>query len=123
MWLETGDFQLSGFDPLCHGDSNLSFPERWTAPAELMGRCREADGLVTRLWNRRRTDLVSYAFTVDGVVYTGECSIATAHWANLRTAGTLPIRFFALEPWSMIQLRRDRWLAAEGAATGGVVLR
>ena len=178
-------------------DSNVTFPERWTPPAELsvplprpasldvsgvvlgalllvvfggfvLGtlyggareiavstklrrESREAAGMVTRL-RTRGTTRVTYAFSADGVAFTGQCSVSLDHWRGLRKGGPLPIRFLPSDPginhpaawegpegdwwspcvpstplaalgiWSLISVRRRRQLQAEGLPTAGVVV-
>jgi hypothetical protein len=115
----------------------------------------ETTGRVTRVWSRCKlcTPMASYAFTVDGVAYTGQCPVPASRRAGLRQDGPLSIRYLASNPainhpaaWAwdegpsgegigaaillvlqviatLLLLRRNRRLVAEGVPTVGVVTK
>src|SRR5215471_7159628 len=45
----------------------------------LRGGSSETAGVVTGVWSKRRTHMLSYAFTANGVALTGECSVPMDH--------------------------------------------
>jgi hypothetical protein len=114
-----------------------------------------AAGEVKRRWNvgRSLTPWVRYAFTANGVAFTGESRVPDHFLGGLREAGPLPIRFLPSNPainhpadweesafsaWSMLivaaapavlgimvwaSLRGDRQLLIAGVPTAGVITK
>ncbi len=123
--------------------------------AALRREGQETLGEVKRLWRsgRSMTPRVSYTFTTQGAVFTGESRVPEPLWRGLWEAGHLSIRFLpsspainhpvaweesALSAWAMLvfavvpaalgilfltQLRRQRHLATEGLPAAGVVTK
>jgi hypothetical protein len=116
---------------------------------------QEANGEITKLWHRDRGrgNMVSYAFTANGVRIRGEASVPKERWASIQKAGFLPVRFLPSNPainhpaawdetsvpdwfpilvpsmWAvgslilLISLLRQGKVAAEGVPVAGVVTK
>jgi hypothetical protein len=73
-----------------------------TRTAALRREGLDTTGEATRLWSsgsdRSKTPMMSYAFTIDGAAYTGECSVPDAIRAEFRQGRRLPIRYLASNP-------------------------
>ena len=89
-------------------------------------------GEITRLWSSGHGAYrkVSYAFVVNGTVFTGEAQVPKDRWESLRNAGSLSIQYLPTAPainhpdaweWSALQ-RLDLIVAAILCAAFGVFL-
>ena len=71
------------------------------AHAELLRtQGQEANGEITQLWHRDRgrVNMVSYAFTANGVRIRGESPVPDGQWKSIQKAGFLKVRFLPSNP-------------------------